>query len=243
MLSTTAKRVRAGTFRSKPAGRNRYVYGYADPNNEGAALLVFDVQTDSLEAARLADSFAEKAAEAEREYQSAWQAGNRKPDKDDQQSDQHGGKERHCRRLPRSTASSAQARCDNDSARHSRPAAAGRRHARSTRDLLNILANVAEKHAAFRSLGDSWADTTSPHGRLMLTVLGGLAEFERELIRQRTGEGRARAKARGVRLGRRPKLNAHQRRVALGRKDAGEALAEIARSYNVHHSTISRLQP
>ena len=80
------------------------------------------------------------------------------------------------------------------------------RLARSTRDLLNTLAAIAEKKAGFRSLNDAWADTTTPHGRLMLTVLGGLAEFERELIRARTGEGRERAKARGVRLGRKPKL-------------------------------------
>src|SRR3546814_2872907 len=71
------------------------------------------------------------------------------------------------------------------------------RLARSTRDLLNILDTVARAGALFRSLGDPWADTTTPHGRLMLTVLGGLAEFERELIVTRTGEGRARAVARG----------------------------------------------
>ena len=76
------------------------------------------------------------------------------------------------------------------------------RLARSTRDLLNTLAAIADRKAGFRSLGDAWADTTTPHGRLMLTVLGGLAEFERELIRVRTGEGRARAKARGQSLGR-----------------------------------------
>jgi len=75
------------------------------------------------------------------------------------------------------------------------------RLARSTRDLLNIIAAVAERGAGFRSLRDAWADTTSPHGRLMLTVLGGLAEFERELIRARTGEGRRRAKDRGVKFG------------------------------------------
>lgn len=115
------------------------------------------------------------------------------------------------------------------------------RLARSTRDLLNVLAAIAEKKAGFRSLGDTWADTTTPHGRLMLTVLGGLAEFERELIRARTGEGRARAKARGVRLGCKPKLTVHQRREALARRAAGEALTDIARSYNVSHSTISRL--
>ena len=76
----------------------------------------------------------------------------------------------------------------------------------------------------------------------MLTVLGGLAEFERELIRARTGEGRERAKARGVRLGRKPKLNQHQQQEALARRDAGEPVTEIARSYDVHHATISRLQ-
>src|SRR3954469_7542912 len=117
------------------------------------------------------------------------------------------------------------------------------RLARSTRDLLNTLAAIADKQAGFRSLNDAWADTTTPHGRLMLTVLGGLAEFERELIRARTGEGRQRAKDRGVQLGRKPKLTAHQKREALARRDAGESLAEIARSYDVHHSTISRLQP
>jgi DNA invertase Pin-like site-specific DNA recombinase len=73
------------------------------------------------------------------------------------------------------------------------------RLARSTRDLLNTLAAITEKKTGFRSLADTWADTTTAHGRLMLTVLGGLAEFERELIRARTGEGRARVKA-NVRL-------------------------------------------
>lgn len=117
------------------------------------------------------------------------------------------------------------------------------RLARSTRDLLNVLAEIAEAGAAFRSLSDAWADTTTSHGRLMLTVLGGLAEFERDLIRTRTSEGRARAVARGVRMGRRPKLTAHQRREALARKAAGESVREIARSYAVSHSTISRLKP
>jgi DNA invertase Pin-like site-specific DNA recombinase len=116
------------------------------------------------------------------------------------------------------------------------------RLARSTRDLLNTLAVVAEKGAGFRSLRDTWADTTTPHGRLMLTVLAGLAEFERELIRARTGEGRERAKARGVRLGRKPKLTPHQRVEALKRRDAGEPLVEIARTFGVSHSTISRLR-
>jgi DNA invertase Pin-like site-specific DNA recombinase len=76
----------------------------------------------------------------------------------------------------------------------------------------------------------------------MLTVLGGLAEFERDLIRQRTAEGRERTKARGVKLGRRPKLTPHQHQEARRRRDIGkETLADIARSYDVSHSTISRL--
>jgi DNA invertase Pin-like site-specific DNA recombinase len=67
-------------------------------------------------------------------------------------------------------------------------------------------------------------------------------QFERELIRARTGEGRARAKARGVKLGRKPKLTPHQKREALARRERGdETLAEIGRSYNVSGWTISRL--
>ena len=115
------------------------------------------------------------------------------------------------------------------------------RLARSTRDLLNVLATVGERKAGFRSLKDTWADTTTPHGRLMLTVLGGLAEFERELIRARTGEGRKRAQARGVRFGRPAALTQHQRQEALERLANGEAQADIARSYDVSQATISRL--
>ena len=115
------------------------------------------------------------------------------------------------------------------------------RLARSTRDLLNVLDAVAKAGAGFRSLADIWADTTTPHGRLMLTVLGGLAEFERELIKARTAEGRKRAQARGVRFGRKLKLTLHQRQEALARREAREPLAQIGRSYNVSHSTISRL--
>src|ERR1700728_466785 len=116
------------------------------------------------------------------------------------------------------------------------------RLARSTRDLLNTLAAIAEKGARFRSLGDTWADTTTAHGRLILTVLGGLAEFERELIRARTGKGRARAVANGVKMGRKPKLTPHQKKEAIRRRDKGEdSLAEIGRSYKVSGWTISRL--
>ncbi len=116
------------------------------------------------------------------------------------------------------------------------------RLARSTRDLLNTLAQIADKGAGFRSLADAWADTTTAHGRLMLTVLGGLAEFERDLIRARTGEGRERAKARGVHMGRPPALTRHQREEALRDLAKGRATqADLARRFNVSRSTISRL--
>ena len=99
----------------------------------------------------------------------------------------------------------------------------------------------AKAGAGFRSLADAWADTTTPHGKLMITVLGGLAEFERALILARTGEGRARAMARGVAFGRKPKLTEHQAAEAIERRNAGESLSDIARTYNVSHSTISSL--
>ena len=108
------------------------------------------------------------------------------------------------------------------------------RLARSTRGLLNTRAVITDGKAGFRSLGDTWADTTTAPGRLMLTMLGGMAEFERELIR-------ARAVAAGVKMGRKPKLTPHQRKEALRHVDAGERLRDIAQSYNVSHSTISRL--
>ena len=94
------------------------------------------------------------------------------------------------------------------------------RLARSTRDLLNLLATISERGASFRSLRDTWADTTNAHGRLIITVLAGLAEFERELIRSRCGEGMQRAKDRGVRFGRPPKLTPYQRQRAVTRTSA-----------------------
>ena len=116
------------------------------------------------------------------------------------------------------------------------------RLARSTLDLLRIIDLIGKEGAGFKSLGDPWADTTSAHGRLMLTVLSGIAEFERSLILQRTNEGRARAMAEGIRFGRKPKLTKHQAREVLKRVAAGEPLREIALSYAVDHSTISRLK-
>ena len=115
------------------------------------------------------------------------------------------------------------------------------RLARTTRDLLNTLDAIGKAGATFRSLGDAWADTTTPAGKLMLTVLGGLAEYERHLILSRTAEGRTRAQAAGVRFGRKPSLTQYQRAEALRRLAAGETLVEIAMSFNVSHMTIARL--
>src|SRR6516162_5590191 len=114
------------------------------------------------------------------------------------------------------------------------------RLARSTRDLLNTLDAIGKIGASFKSLNDPWADTTTPHGWLMLTVLGGLAEFERHLILSRTAEGRTRAQANGVRFGRKPSLTPYQRTEALRCRAAGETLTEIAKSMAVSHMTIAR---
>ena len=115
------------------------------------------------------------------------------------------------------------------------------RLARSTRDLLNVLATISEKRAGFRSLADAMIDTTSAHGKLIIAVLGALAEFERSMILARTADGRKRAMDRGVRFGRKPKLSQFQIAEAVARRANGEALADIGRSYGVSHSTISRL--
>ena len=115
------------------------------------------------------------------------------------------------------------------------------RLARSTRDLLNVLAEVSERGAAFRSISDAWADTTTPHGRLMLTILGGLAEFERDLIRSRTGEGRVRAKARGIKFGRKPILSPDQQAYVARLRGDGESVRHIARIMGVSKATIGRI--
>ena len=115
------------------------------------------------------------------------------------------------------------------------------RLARSTRDLLNILDTVTKVGASFKIAKGQMGRHNDPHGRLLLAVLGGLAEFERELIVARTGEGRVRAKARGVQFGRPPALTAVQRREAIQRLAEGATQADLARSYRVSQATISRL--
>jgi DNA invertase Pin-like site-specific DNA recombinase len=104
-----------------------------------------------------------------------------------------------------------------------------------------VLHEVAQSGAAFKSLHDHWADTTTPHGRLMLTILGGLAEFERSLIKARTDVGIKRAREAGIRFGRPPNLTRHQQEQALKLLDQGEPQSAVARLLNVDQSTISRL--
>jgi DNA invertase Pin-like site-specific DNA recombinase len=116
------------------------------------------------------------------------------------------------------------------------------RLARSMLDLLTTLNAITKAGAGFKSLRDTWADTTTAQGRLMVNILGSLAEFERELIMARTAEGRKRAMANGVRFGRPSKLTPHQRREAIKRREAGEAHTVIARDLNVSHQTIGRLR-
>lgn len=112
---------------------------------------------------------------------------------------------------------------------------------RSTRELLDLIDRIGKAGASFRSLGDPLWDTGSAQGRLLSTMLAAIAEFERELIRERTGDGRKRAMAAGVKFGRKRKLTDYQRQQAVERRAAGESLAEIAKSYAVSESMICRL--
>lgn len=117
------------------------------------------------------------------------------------------------------------------------------RLARSTFDLFAIVRRIVDAKAQFRSLAEPWADTATSTGRLMLAVLGGLADVERDLIRTRTAEGRARAKERGQVMGRRSSLSPQQKQEVRERLADGAQLADLARTFNVSRSTISRLRP
>jgi DNA invertase Pin-like site-specific DNA recombinase len=118
------------------------------------------------------------------------------------------------------------------------------RLARSSRDLHNIIHELDGLSCGFLSLGESWCDTTTSHGRLMLTIMGGIAEFERKLIRQRCDEGIARAKAKGTKFGRKRSLSPEQVKIAADRYAKGETMAQLAEVYGVSEPTIWRsLQP
>ena len=112
---------------------------------------------------------------------------------------------------------------------------------RSTRELLELIERIGKAGAAFRSLGDPLFDTSGAQGRLLVTMLAAIAEFERELIRARTSAGRERAMAEGIKFGRKRKLSDYQRAEAIKRRAAGETLAAIAKSYGVDLLMISRL--
>jgi DNA invertase Pin-like site-specific DNA recombinase len=115
------------------------------------------------------------------------------------------------------------------------------RPARSNFDLLGIVKRIVDAKAQFRSLAEPWADTGTSTGRLMLAVLDGLADVERDLIRTRTAEGRSQAQKRGQHMGRPPKLTPTQKAEGRRRRAQGATLAELACSYHVGKSTISRL--
>jgi DNA invertase Pin-like site-specific DNA recombinase len=115
------------------------------------------------------------------------------------------------------------------------------RLARSTRDLLNTMETINEAGGKFQSISEPWVNTTTHAGKMIMTVFAGIAEFERDLIRERTGAGREAAKQRGVRFGRPRKLNPDQAKIATQLLSEGKAVRDIARTFNVHEATIYRL--
>jgi DNA invertase Pin-like site-specific DNA recombinase len=114
------------------------------------------------------------------------------------------------------------------------------RLARSTRDLLELAETIAGAGAGLKSLGEPWADTTTPAGKMVLTVFAGIAEFERALIRERTGAGRIAAKKRGVKFGRPSKLTPQQAALVARLVDQGQSVPEVASTFGVHEATIYR---
>ena len=114
------------------------------------------------------------------------------------------------------------------------------RLARSSRDLLNIVHDLEQAGCGFASLAETWCDTTTPAGKLMLTVLGGIAEFERSLILSRTEAGIAKARSNGKKFGRPSALDVGQKRKIAERYAAGETMAQLAAEYEVGEATIFR---
>jgi DNA invertase Pin-like site-specific DNA recombinase len=115
------------------------------------------------------------------------------------------------------------------------------RLARSTRDLLETMQTIRESGAKFQSISEPWADTTSHAGKMIMTVFAGIAEFERDLIRERTGAGREAAKKRGVQFGRPRKLNSEQVQLVRRLLDEGKSVRDLAKTFDVHIATIYRL--
>lgn len=115
------------------------------------------------------------------------------------------------------------------------------RLARSTRDLLNTMETLGDTGAQFQSLSEPWANTTTHAGKMIMTVFAGIAEFERDLIRERTGAGRDAARKRGVRFGRPNKLSPDQAKLIIELIEKGKSPQEVARTFNVHSATVYRL--
>lgn len=118
------------------------------------------------------------------------------------------------------------------------------RLARSTLQILTLLKEVSDRGATFKSLREAWCDSTTAMGRLLVTLLGGIAEFERELIMRRTAEGRERARAAGKRLGgpkpENQKVQPQMRILIAARLAAGEGSRKIAVEFGVSHKTVLR---
>ncbi len=115
------------------------------------------------------------------------------------------------------------------------------RLARSTRNLLEIVETISSAGARFQSISEPWADTTTHAGKMIMTVFAGIAEFERDLIRERTGAGRVDAQKRGVRFGRPKKMNEDQQRLAQRLLGEGKSVRDVARTFSVHPATLYRL--
>ena len=115
------------------------------------------------------------------------------------------------------------------------------RLARSTRNLLEIVETISSAGARFQSISEPWADTTTHAGKMIMTVFAGIAEFERDLIRERTGAGRVDAQQRGVRFGRPKKMNEDQQRLAQRLLGEGKSVRDVARTFSVHPATLYRL--
>ena len=115
------------------------------------------------------------------------------------------------------------------------------RLARSTQHLLELVELIRIAGASFCSLSEPWADTTSHSGKMIMTVFAGIAEFERDLIRERTSAGRIAAQKRGVRFGRPEKMNEEQKSLARRLLQENKSVSEIAKTFNVHKATIYRL--
>src|ERR1017187_9249816 len=115
------------------------------------------------------------------------------------------------------------------------------RLARSTRNLLEIVEMIGNARARFQSISEPWADTTTHAGKMIMTIFAGIAEFERDLIRERTGAGRADAQKRGVRFGRPKKMNAEQRSLAQRLLKEGKSIRDVARTFSVHPATLYRI--